>query len=108
VLHKLSIGIAVIIALCATAILVVAVAAADRQLHDNGQCPTVHKWSHKQITCTKLGGAYLLNYPSSGVRTAVKWSGRYQEMLDTLCRDSATVVESIRGRRVRTYHCEEE
>jgi hypothetical protein len=77
-------------------------------LAHHSQCPVVQEESHNRITCTARTGAYELDYHNSITYRLVRWSGQYQDLLRTLCREAPSIIETMDGRIIRTVDCQRE
>ena len=75
---------------------------------NGGFCPKVRSWGMGQIYCSKEGLTYQLNYFNYGTYLLVKGSGRYQELLNTLCQDAELIREDIGSSFRREYVCPRE
>ena len=71
-------------------------------------CPVVRRESLNRITCSQLGDIYQLEFHNKTTYRIVKWSGRHQDMIDTLCLNASVIIESIKGVVERRLHCPEE
>jgi hypothetical protein len=79
-------------------------------LADNsiGQCPVVEERSHSRISCSlSTLRIYQLNYHNQLTYRAVKWSGRYSDLIDSLCQEGRTVIESTDKQQLNIIRCEE-
>lgn len=72
---------------------------------DNSWCREIREESRGRISCSFIGGTYLLDYRDSITYRFTQWSGQHGDMLRFLCENGEIVTETLKGRMKRVHRC---